>query len=152
MSLDISSILSAVESHALASGQFERVNTHEPKNSPGNGVTCAIWADKIDPVPDGSGLSRTTARLIFVVRIYSNMLQEPQDAIDPNVVTATSDLMTRYSGDFQLGGTVRNVDLLGQAGVSLSAQAGYVNVSGTMYRVVTITLPLIINDVWDQAG
>lgn len=149
MSLNTTAILSAIESHALALGLFESVNTHEPKNAPGNGLRVAIWCDRIEPALS-SGLQQTSARVVFNVRIYSNMLQEPQDAIDPNIATAVDGLMAAYSGDFDLGGNVRNVDLLGMAGPPLQAQAGYLEQDGKMFRVMTITLPLIVNDVWSQ--
>lgn len=152
MSFAAQTILNAAVSHALASGHFERVNGHEPKNAPGRGITAAIWAQSLGPVPAGSGLTKTTARLVLNIRIYSDMLQEPQDGIDPAVLLAVDSLMSAYSGDFELGGNVRNVDLLGQAGVPMSAEAGYQNVGGTMYRIMTITLPLIVNDVWTQNG
>ena len=151
MALDISSILDGVVSHAMASGQFERVNQHEPKNAPGNGLTCAIWVDRIAPTT-ASGLASTSAVVTFRVRLYSGMLQEPQDAIDPNIVLAVDALMTAYSGDFDLGGNVRNVDLLGLAGIPLSAQAGYLNQDNKMFRVMDITLPVIVNDVWGQVA
>lgn len=152
MALDINSILNGVVSHAMASGYFERVNQHEPKNAPGNGLTCAIWVQEIGPVPFASGLSATSGRLLFQVRIYSNMLQEPQDAIDPNVVLAVDALLTAYSGDFELGGNVRNVDLLGQSGVPMSVRAGYLNQDGKLFRIMDIILPVIVNDVWDQGA
>ncbi|MET8987757.1 hypothetical protein ABZW49_20110 [Nonomuraea wenchangensis] len=78
------------------------------------------------------------------------MLQEPADAIDPAMLAALDALMSAYSGDFDLGGRIRNVDLLGQTGPPLSAQAGYLEQDGNTYRVFTVTLPLLINDVWDQ--
>lgn len=150
MSFNAGTLVDAAVSHAQALGVFERVNAHEPKNAPGNGLSAAVWAQSLWPVPRGSGLASTTARLVLNVRIYSNMVAEPQDMIDPNVISAVDLLMNAYSGDFELGGNVRNVDLLGQAGVPLSAEAGYLNQDGRIYRVMTITLPLIINDVWSQ--
>lgn len=150
MALDATGILDAAVSHAAALGHFERVNGHEPVSAPGNGLTAALWAQEIGPAPRGSGLTATTARLVLNVRLYASALQEPADAIDPNLLTALDALMTAYSGDFDLDGRIRNVDLLGQAGVPLSAQAGYLQQDGTTYRVFTITLPLLINDVWDQ--
>lgn len=152
MSLDATAILSAVVSHALTLGQFEQVNGHEPISAPGNGLTAAVWAQEIGPVPSSSGLASTSARLVLNVRIYTSMLQEPADAIDPNMLTALDALMAAYSGDFELGGLVRNVDLLGQAGAALAAQAGYIELDGGTYRVYTLTLPLIVSDVWDQAA
>lgn len=151
MALDIDAILNAVTSHALASGWFERVNTHEPKNAPGNGLTCAIWMDTLAPA-NSSGQASSSALVVLKVRIYTSMLAEPQDAIDPNVTRACSALITAYAGDLDLGGNVRTVDLRGMAGTPLRAQAGYIPQDNRLYRVLDITLPLIVNDVWDEAA
>jgi hypothetical protein len=150
--LNVAGITAALESHALTLGLFERVNAHEPANPPGQGLTCAIFFATLDPARGTSGLNATSGRLAFTARIFSSLAQEPQDAIDPNILTATSALMGAYSGDFELGGLIRNVDLLGQTGVPLSAKSGYVEVSGAKFRVVDILLPLIINDVWEQVS
>jgi hypothetical protein len=80
------------------------------------------------------------------------MTREPQDDIDTDILNATDLLMNEYSGDFELGGNVREVDLLGEFGDSLSSQAGYVTIGGTMFRVMTITLPVIVNDAWNQVA
>lgn len=149
MSLNTKATLDAIQSHAMTLGLFERVNLHEPKNAPGNGLTVAMWFQNVAPVRS-SGLARTSARVEYSVRLYTNMLADPQDMIDPNLADAADVLINAYSGDFDLGETVRNVDLLGQAGVPLSAEAGYLNQDGKNYRVITITLPLIVNDVWEQ--
>lgn len=149
MSFPIVAVLDAVVSHAMASGRFETVNAHEPKNAPGNGLTCAVWVDGVVPVLS-SGLASTSAVLRLNVRIFTNMLGEPQDLIDPNVMVAVDELFAAYIGDFELGGLIRNVDVRGQHGVPLSAQAGYINQDQVMLRVVTITLPLIVNDAWEE--
>lgn len=149
MTFPVVEIFAAVESHALTLGRFERVNTHEPKNSPGTGTTCAIWTEHIEAIRS-SGLDSTSAVLRVFVRLYDNMVREPQDAIDPNIVAATSELLNAYCGDFTLGGMVRNVDILGSAGPALQARAGYIEQDRVMFRCMTITLPLIINDAWDQ--
>ena len=151
MAIDATGILDAVVSHALASGFFDRVNTHEPKSAPPSGLTCAIWVQSIGPVPLGSGLASTTGRLGLQVRLYTSMTAEPQDAIDPGLMRAVDGLLAAYSGDFELGGLVRNVDLLGAYGDPLSARAGYLNVDGKLMRIMDITLPLIVNDLWTQA-
>jgi hypothetical protein len=149
--LNAEAIIQAVVSHALASGRFERVNGHEPKNAPGaGGVTAAVWIESIGPARANSGLQITTALLVLNVRLYASMLTEPQDAIDPRIVAAVDALMTAYSGDFTLGGLVRSVDLLGLAGTPMGARAGYLNQDNKLYRVMTITLPVLKNDVWEQ--
>lgn len=150
MSLDITTILDQVQSHALASGYFDAVNGSEPKSPPGTGLTAAVWVEQIGPARGASSLIATSVRLAFYVRLYAPMNQEPADAIDPNLMKALDSLMAAYSGDFTLGGTVRDVDLLGQFGDPLSARAGYLVESGNEYRVMTITLPVIVNDLWDQ--
>lgn len=152
MSLDVTGILGAVQSHAQKLGLFENTDTHEPKNAPGNGLSCAIWADQISTVPTGSGLAASTARITFMVRIYSPMLAQPYDQIDPSVMSAVDALMNAYAGAFTLGGTVRNVDVLGAHGPGLAAKAGYVNQDGKLFRVMDITLPLIVNDVWNEVA
>lgn len=150
MTLQAAAILDALVSHALSLGLFERVNSHEPANAPGHGLTCAVWADSIGPVPLGSGLRSTTARIVWNVRLYTSWLGDPADAIDPLLMAAVDELMAAYSGDFELGGLVRNVDLLGQAGTTLSAQAGYIEQDSKVFRVMTLTVPVIVSDVWEQ--
>ena len=152
MTLNVTGILAAVESHALRLGVFDRVGRHEPKNAPGNGLTCAIWVDRIEPARGNSGLAETTARITLNVRVYTSMVAEPQDSIDPSVMEAVDALMGAYSGDFDLGGLVRDVDLLGQTGAPLQAQAGYLTIGSTMYRVMTVTLPVLVNDLWEQVS
>ncbi len=144
-------ILDAVASHALASGLFEAVNGHEPKSAPDNGLTAAVWVQSIAPIRS-SGLAATSGRLELVVRLYTGMLSEPQDAIDPGLLAAVSTLLAAYSGDFELGGQVRAVDLLGQAGEPLSAQAGYINQDHRLYRIMDIRLPILVNDLWQQVA
>jgi hypothetical protein len=152
VSLDIRTILAAVESHALASGFFQAVNGHEPKSAPQNGLTCAVWVEQIGPARGGSGLDSTSVRLALYVRLYSPMMQEPEDAIDPDLMTALDALMTAYSADFTLGDLVRQVDLLGHYGDPLGARAGYLTTSGAEYRVLTITLPLVVDNLWKQVA
>lgn len=149
--MNTSGIFSALVSHGLASGLFERVNQHEPKNAPGNGLSMAVYLDRIVPAAKASGLDSTTGVLLFSVRVYSGMVAEPQDDIDPALLDAVDALFTAYSGDFSLGGVIRNVDLLGEFANPLGVVFGYVTIDNKMYRVGTITVPLIVNDLWSQA-
>ncbi len=151
MSVNAAAVFNQLQSHALATGLFRHVNTHEPKQAPpDDSLSAALWLDRVLPVPTGSGLAATTGVTIYMLRIYSNMLQEPQDAIDPAILVAVDTLMTSYAADFELGGNARNIDLLGQTGVQLSAQAGYVEIDQRLYRVMDITIPVIVNDAWTQ--
>lgn len=146
----VATLFDKVESHAMSLAIFETVNTHEPKVAPGSGLRCAIWVQDIRGVGLASGLSATSGVVTLNSRLYSNFLQQPVDAIDPDLLTATTTMLNAYTSDFDLGATVRNIDLLGQFGTPMGAQAGYLNQDNRVYRVMTINLPVVINDLWTQ--
>lgn len=150
MALNIRTVLDAVQSHALTSGHFSTVNGHEPLSPPTSGITAAVWSEQIGPARGGSGINSTSARLALFVRLYAPLWQQEPDAIDPALMDALDWLMGAYSGDFTLDGLIRHVDLLGAYGEPLGARAGYLAEGGSEYRVFTITLPLIVNDLWNQ--
>lgn len=150
MAIGVVDIFDQVVSHAERTGLFETVNSHEAKSAPSNGLHCEVWVDRLNPVPPGSGLTATTGVLILSVRLLTSMLAEPQDEIDPGLLSAADSLMAEYSGDFELGGKVRSIDLLGQTGTAMSLRCGYIDIDNKKFRVFEIALPLIINDIWDQ--
>jgi hypothetical protein len=148
----VNALVSASESIALRTGQFRSVNFHEPKAAPGSGVRLAIWVQSIEPIAQASGLADTSGYVVLYARVYGNMLANPEDEIDPRVLTAVTVLIGAYSADFTLGGTVRNIDLLGMYGEKLGGQAGYITIGGSMYRVMTVTVPCVVNDMWTQVS
>lgn len=147
----IDGVLDAIVSHAQETGYFSGVNAHEPKSTPPTELTCAIWLQRIRPIPARSGLNRTSGLVVFNSRLYIGMVQEPQDYIDPRMTKATSALMSAYSMGFTLGGLISNVDLLGAHGFPLESIAGYITVGTTKFRVMTITIPCVMNDLFTQA-
>lgn len=151
--LNLPALLDVTVSHALATGRFEQVNGHEPEHSPGTGLTGAVWAEDITPVRT-SGLASTSVLLVLNVRLYMPMTSEPADAIDPAMTAAVDELCRAYVGSFTFGGLVRQVDVRGAHGVPLRARAGYLKFpdGGGQYRVYTITLPLVVNDLWDEVA
>lgn len=150
MGVDSTAIIEAVASHALATGYFDAVNQHEPKSAPGYGLAAAVWVQSLGPVPFNSGLHISSARLILNVRIYSNMIQEPQDMIDPKMMEAVDALMAAYSADFTLDGMDLHIDLLGRSGDRLGGQAGYVMIDRAHLRIFTLNVPIIVNDAYAQ--
>lgn len=148
----VNALVAGVASIALKTGTFRSVNTHEPKAAPGSGLRLAIWADSIAPIPAASGLASTSGYVVLNARAYGNMLMKPEDEIDPRLMTAATTLIAAFTADFTLGGLVRNIDLLGEYGTRVGAQAGYITVGGTLYRIMTVTVPCVINDMWDQVS
>jgi hypothetical protein len=65
------------------------------------------------------------------------------------VLKAADTLLAAYSRDFTWAGA-RNVDLLGSVRHPAGVRAGYQTIDRTMYRVLDITIPIVVNDAWDQ--
>lgn len=153
----INGIVDAAVSHAMRLGVFDRVNGAEPKAAPGNGITCSIWFDQIVPVRS-SGLAETSLAFVLMTRLYMPPVVEPSDELDPDLVYAATQLMGAYTGGFTFDGRLRSVDLFGgESGTALAAKAGWVrfdrsDTGSTVYRVMTITVPCVINDAWTQTA
>ena len=152
MTFNPATLLSVLTSHGESQGLFESVNGHEPKSAPGKGLSYSVFCDRIGPVPIGSGLASTSGVVTFMGRIYCAMLREPVDDIETDTLNAVHALLTAYSGDFEMGANVRCIDLLGQTGQALSARAGYLTIDNKVFRVMDITIPVIIDDLWEQAA
>lgn len=159
MTIDLQGITDALVSHAQLIGKFDKVSTHEPTTAPATGMTCAVWPQALGPLATQSGLSATTAYLVMQIRVYDSVLrQTPDEAdqIDPRMLTAVSDLMESLTGEFTLSVQgVEAVDLLGMGGQTLTAESGYVQIGGQgagLYRIMTITVPLILSDAWSQVA
>lgn len=149
----ILSIHDAMISVAAQSGYFTQVNDHEPTSSPdAGGMFAAVWLQFIKPVAARSGLNKVSGLVTYNLRMYLRQIQEQQDWIDPEMVRATARLMATFSGAFTLGGLVTAVDLLGLSGdVPLSGMAGYLTLGQTKYRVMTLTVPMVVDDLFTQA-
>lgn len=152
MALNITGILDAAMSHASASGYLDEVNGHEAIHpSASGGITGAVWVDRVTPVRS-SGLDSVSALVVLNVRLYTSAQALPLDAIDPGLVAAVDALCTAYCGDFTLGGLVRQVDIFGANGQALDVRAGYLPQDGALQRVMTIWLPCIVNDLWEEVA
>lgn len=159
MSIPFERIIPALKTHLLACGQFDQVNDEEPKSAPTGQRTAAIWPQSVVPTR-GSGLNRTDATVVFMIRIYLPMIANAPDAIELSALRTIDDVMGRLSADIELregDGTavdaepiIRTIDLLGQTGVPMGAQAGYVEIDRKMFRIMDVTVPIICNDAWDQ--
>jgi hypothetical protein len=136
-------LFSALESHAMSLGVFQRVNTHDSDSPPSTGLSCSITLGPMTASPNYSGLTAVTITINFIVIVYNPMQQKPLDGIDPAIIAAVSALLAAYAGDFTLGGLVRDVDVL-----ALRSDPAYLDQDGTSYRVEQITLPIVYNDAF----
>ena len=150
MALDINGIFNAMVSHAMSLGYFDQVNQHESKQSAFDGLTCEIWVEQVNPVRT-SAINTTSVRIQFEVRLYAGSISQPYDDLDTSLIVALDALMREYTGDFTLGGIVRHVDIFGAYGPGIQARTGYINHDGKEFRVFSVNVPLIVDDLWDQA-
>jgi hypothetical protein len=148
VTLSTKDLSNALRSHAAELGVFERVGGSQPKNAPGNGLTYAVWPDDISPSAKSSGLGTVSANVVYFGRIYQPAEAMPFDDIEDEMLVALDTLLAAYCGDFTLGGLIRCVDILGAEGTDLNAKSGWVRFDDGLYRVITITIPMIVNDAW----
>lgn len=153
MAFDIEATINVITSHAAASGWFSQVTAYEPRSLPkgGDRLSAIFWLDEFRPEAKASGLAATSAYMIMRARAMLPLRSAPEQTIDLRLAKASIEYCRRISGDFSLGGNVRNVDLLGSRGTGLSFRLTYVEQDGTWYRASMITIPCIVNDVWPQA-
>lgn len=149
--MDPDALFDAAQSAAQKLGVFETVVLHEPKAAPQSLPALALWLGPVTPLGAASGLSATAVRVSLRGRIYVSDLQKPEDKIDGKLLGLTSALLGAFSGGFTLGGQVMEIDLLGMYGESMSGTPGYLNHDDKFFRVQELTLPLIIDNLWEQS-
>lgn len=154
--LDIEDLQLELVSVAQRIGHFDTVDGHEPREAPNNALHAAFWLLSVRPAKAASGLAHVSTVVTFMGRIYipaGDGTTLPYDGIDLDLFRATDRLMAAFNGKFTLGGRVRNVDVFGAHSPGLSADAGYAafgGARGKKFRIMTFTLPLIVNDMYPE--
>lgn len=148
----VGNIFTKLRDHASALGVFEHVEGHAMVNPPPSGIGIAFEAGPIKPGSQYSGLKATSVVFTCTGSIYTTMQTQPADTVELDITGASMALMVALSGDFDLGGNVRNIDLLGATGVGLSADPGYLKLGEQTFRASVITIPMVITDVFEQVS
>lgn len=153
--LDIQGLSDALCSAAQRIGHLTTVEAHEPREAPNSEPHGAFWWNGMRPARV-SGLASVATLITFIGRVYlpagdgKNM---PYDDIERTLLAITDRLMAAFCEKFTLGGRVRNVDVFGAHSPGLSADPGWARFGGTngaAFRQVTFTLPLIVNDMYEE--
>lgn len=146
-------ILNSLISFTKRLGIFQAVQGHEPKNAPRNGLTAALWLQAMVPAIGQSGLESTSMRVSWYLRIYQNFLSQPADSIDPKVMKACASVMEALTANFDLDlPAVRAIDLLGMTGPPMGAEAGYIEINREIFRCMTLSIPIIVDDAFLQVA
>lgn len=143
---DAEDLFSKIRSIAKELAVFPAVIGHDPENAPPAGLSCSIMLGPVKPVTS-SGLAAVSGQVTLMVHVWSFAQKRPLDELDPQVLAATCSLMGAFAGGFTLGGTVRDVDLF-----AMEAAPGYVNFQGKEFRTMQITLPVVINDMFEEVS
>lgn len=147
---DVGQLMDALASYLGQIGAFERVLLHEPKTDISSGLGAAIWHQSIVPIQELSTLDGTSIRIEFVIRLYDNMLREPADLIDPEMTRVVNLIFNAFNGGFTLGGLITQVDVIGTYGPPLRSEAGYIQHSNHLLRGISIYVPVIIVNAFNQ--
>lgn len=150
----ISAILDIIVSEAQLLGVFDRVNQHESKSAQGTGVTCeVVWMTGPTPIPSHSGLSSTSGRVVYGVRIMVPLMTSPEDATDALVTQIVDLYINSLHSEISLADAQGSyVDIFGMGGVPIDAQGGYLTIDQTLYRIGTVIVPVIMENIWDQVN
>jgi hypothetical protein len=151
MSVDVEGTITRLVNHAKMLGAFEVARATEFKSAPPNALCFALWVQRLGSSPVGSGLSSTNAALQVTARIYFPMTHKPEAEIEGKVFGAAGGYLGRINGDYTLGGTVRNVDILGEVGDVLAWQGGYLAIDNKVSRIADLNMNVIFNNSWEQA-
>jgi hypothetical protein len=147
--VDFEALTAVLASRVQATGLIETVNG-ELTHTPGQGLRAAVWLGPGEAVPARSGLAATSVRVDAKVRIYGPVFAVPVDEIDPTMLRALDAICGAYLDGFGMDGVGAEADPQGISGRRLSWEPGYLDVQAGTCRVVTLTLPVIVDDVWKQ--
>jgi len=144
MAFDITATLNAIGSFLEAGGYFTAgVVRGEPK-LPFSGRATAYWMNGFSVYEATLAAPREIHRV--AVRFYTPFLEDPTGKIETDLASAASKLLEDLSGDLDLGATITNVDIAGSVGEPLNGIWGHVTLGDTVYRVVDIDIPLLVDD------
>lgn len=145
-------IMDRLLSIGASSGLFQNVAGYEPRGAPANGLTLTLFSGPLTPVLS-SGLASASLRWQIDGDIYLPVHKNPPQDIDTTLMGAAGRYMELLCSQFTLGGLVRCIDILGADGERLAAVLGWKTYDQSKdYRVATLMIPLILNDVFEMGA
>ena len=155
MAFNIKATLDAISSHIARTGYVNDVRIGEPVSPPDaiEKMHAAIYMASAGVV--SLTLSTTIEVHSVVVRLYRRAaFGQGDDAgqVEAEMALAVSQVTSNLVGEFDLGATMRNIDIAGQYGQSLSATWGYITIGNTVFRTVDLTVPLVVDESATQAA
>ena len=144
MPFAIKSTLQAISDYIQKSGYVQKSTIGEPKAPPSEPVSAAVFLDSVAVA--ALTLNGTIEVHTVTLRLYMDMLGDPTEDIEFGMAEVVSNISSDLLGEYDLGASIRNVDAAGMHGSPLRATWGYVDVGGKMFRIVDMSIPLIVDD------
>tara|TARA_Y100000310_G_scaffold272301_1_gene287186 strand:+ start:118 stop:585 length:468 start_codon:yes stop_codon:yes gene_type:complete len=150
----IRSTLVSMQSKLAAMGNVYHAQIGEPMkpftpSGSSKRVAAAVWMNDWNPT-----LTLATSVEVFVVtvRLHVDALKFDEEQIELDLADTVNEFTTDVQQDFDLGATIRNVDIGGEMSEGMSTAWGRVTIAGEQYRVADVIVPMIVNDVATQAA
>jgi hypothetical protein len=132
-----------IQGHLATSGYFQQVVIGEPTNLAHDvGYSAAIWTTGVR-IPM---TTFTTALRVYDtnIRIYARAFQRDTKQVELGLSDAVFQVTSDLLGEFDLGGSVREVDAGGMYGAPMSVNWGHNNLNGNIYRIADVRTGIII--------
>ena len=144
MAFDPGPIMHELETQLSASG-WQTGQIAEPMSPPAERLGAVIFDGvEITEVTLGTG----SGNVKFIVRLYYKYFEEPLGGTEKDIATACLQLVSDIAGKYTLGdSSVRNVVPL-----ALVARAGFQTVGQTSYRLVDLSVHVLVNDIGTWAA
>lgn len=146
MPFNIKASLQAIESYLSKSGYFKSVGIGERKAAPsGDGLSVDLWMKSASVVRIYANGGTAESHLVMV-RIYRDLFAIPAEQTELELANVVQQVLSDLLGEYDLGATVREIDAGGINGTPVRTDWGHVDISGKLFRVADITLPLSVDD------
>lgn len=143
---NLTNTLDRIVTYLQGDGGIRTAQAGEPKSPPTGvqGVFASVIMRSTSIV--ALTLNGTIEQHVILIRLYRDMLAEPQKSIEVDLATAAQRIQADIAGEYDLGASIRSVDVGGEYGEPMRTDWGYVTISDRMYRIVDISVPLLVDD------
>ena len=144
MAYDPTATLAAITSFLKSQGRVAGGNVQigEPKSPPQGRIFAAVFMERIG-TPE-TVLDAPVRLYELAIRLYRDFTADGTET-EIEMARAVGELFEDLEGDFDLGASIRHVDVGGIYSAGLQATWGYLDVSGVMFRTCDVSVPLVVD-------